>query len=95
MTAQLDTAWNVTADAVTGLTGGKQHELFGRYARLAAEDAMPWLFPLLDAAQAQVFTAPGIFCFLLPDKPDHWFEVPEMKNLLVLLTWNTDAEIKQ
>lgn len=95
MPAQLHTEWSTKTQPGRPANDVERHELFSKYARDVATEQMPWLFPLLDACNARVLAAPGLFCFTTPAHPGLWFDVPEMIQRLQLLPWATDDDLSQ
>lgn len=95
MPAQLSTAWSCgTVDDEPEILQ-EQHETFSTYVRGVADAELPWLFPLLDAANARVLAFPGAFSFNLDSHGNHWFEVPEVANRIRLIPWATEHDIPQ
>jgi hypothetical protein len=73
----------------------KRHAAFEHYARMVANDHLPWIFPLLEAAGSKVLIAPRSFSFELPDAPGNWIEIPAMATRLHLLPWVEAGEVAQ
>lgn len=86
MQAQFSTPW-VGYKATRPMTDEERHSLFCTHVREVAGIKMPWLFPLLDASAAAIYTQPGVFLFVLPSNPTTWHDVPEMANLIASLPW--------
>lgn len=95
MPAQVHTEWSTKTPPGQPANDMERHELFSKYARQVADEQMPWLFPLLDACNARVLAAPGIFCFTTHAHPGIWLEVPEMIQHLQMVPWVTDADLAQ
>lgn len=79
----------------TPRTDEERHDTFSRYARQVAANEMPWLFPLLDAANAKVIVGPAVFCVILDDGKGELFTVPEMESRIGLIPWIEDQETPQ
>lgn len=95
MTAQFHTEWSGPIKLAKPSTDRERHELFSRHVRAVADEAMPWLFPLLDATNAKILAAPGLFCYSIDPEQKVWLDAPEMIQRLHMVPWATDEEAIQ
>lgn len=89
MGLHVSTQWLVHP-TVRPLTSEECHAMFAQYVRDIADLKMPWLYPLLEAANAEIYTQPGIFFVAVPTSPGDWHSVPELGNLITHVPWVTE-----
>lgn len=65
-------------------TDEAKHAAYVDHIRTTIAAMHPWLWALLDSAQAVVLMAPGAFAFTLPTQPGAQFEVPDFGPLMAL-----------
>lgn len=95
MTAHIRTFWSCINKLSAPMTDKERNEVFAKYVRQIADSKMPWLFPLLDACDAQIYTSPGVFCFLLESDLGIWHDVPEMMSLIPMVPWVEEGDTPQ
>lgn len=70
-----------------------RHAAYEEFVRRVANEALPWLMPLLDECGASVFAETRTFMFALPSAPLRWLHVPEIACRLNFLPWAERGEI--
>lgn len=93
MSGMIITPWSAVVNQPVPMTEEEKDQAFSAFAKAICHERMPWLLPLLDAANALVIASPGRFGFSLPFGGEAVFhEVREVSELLSFVPWEEQAE---